>query len=118
MSRDAVLSLPPLRLDDPWSLPPAERRRLYTGSPAAQARWLPRLAALVEPPAPDDSFPAFLLEAPRFAALRAAIAKASRARDLDTATADELQRFVDLVRGYLLEAEEAWRSPAVEVLDP
>jgi hypothetical protein len=60
--------------------------------------------ALVEPPAPDDAFQAFLLALPPFSGLRARVGSARRASELDTATADELQRFVDLFRDYSVPA--------------
>lgn len=87
--------------DDPWSLTPAQRVALRDRLSDAQREWLPRLARLVEPPAPDGNFPAFLLTSKRFALLRQAIGSASDRRSLDTATADELQRFVDCYRDYL-----------------
>jgi hypothetical protein len=87
--------------DDPWSLTLEQRRALRCAMAQEQRVWLPRLARMVEPPAPDEGFPAFLLELPRFLALRDAIGTAARRRDLDTATADELQRFVDCYRDYL-----------------
>jgi hypothetical protein len=94
--------LAPLSVDDdPWSLAPDQRRELGRRLAQQQRTWLPRLATLVEPPAPDDGFPAFLLGLPRFAALREAVSAAASRRDLDTATADELQRFVDCYRDYL-----------------
>jgi len=61
------------------------------------------LPALVEPPAPNSNFPAFLLETEPFAPLRRAIGDARTSAELDTATADQLQRFVDRYRDYLLE---------------
>ena len=91
--------------DDPWSLAFAERASLAVGHADEQARWLPVIQGLVEPPAIDDSFPAFLLATPPFAHLAEAIAGARQALDLNTGAADELQRFVDRYRGYLLPPE-------------
>ncbi len=87
--------------DDPWSLPMCDRRRLCDQHATTQQAWLPRLGRLVEPPAPGDSFPAFLLELPPFARLKRAIGDANQAIDLDVGTADELQHFVDRYRDYL-----------------
>jgi len=86
---------------DPWSLSLPERLDLLAEHAQAQHRWLQILVGLVEPPAPTSEFPAFLLATPPFARLRAAIANARSTHDLDTATADELQRFVDCYRNYL-----------------
>jgi len=86
--------------DDPWSLTRPEREALRTERSASQAKWMSRLPELVEPPAPEASFPAFLLDTERFASLREAIGDARSRRELDTATADELQRFVDCYRDY------------------
>lgn len=98
---DEVACLVRLLEFDPWSLTPAERRRLRSALAAHQARWLPRIASLVEPPAPDPGFPAFLLETPPFHDLRDGIGSAWQLGDLDTATADRLQRFVDRYRDWL-----------------
>ena len=86
---------------DPWSIPVEQRQKLMTEQATAQTRWLAVLTDLVEPPAPGPDFPAFLLDSPAFDRLRNAIHGASSTHDLDTATADELQRFVDCYRGYL-----------------
>jgi hypothetical protein len=86
---------------DPWSLTPAERTELRAALDEAQARWLPRIVDLVEPPAVDEAFPAFLLETPAFADLARGIGDAHGARELGIATADRLQRFVDRYRSYL-----------------
>lgn len=87
--------------DDPWTLALHERRDLHAHHAGAQRRWLPRLRRLVEPPAPSDSFPAFLLALAPFTRLAQAIGEATTAADLDVGTADELQRFVDRYRDYL-----------------
>lgn len=101
MHRETSQVLPEELAADPWALDGATRRRLAHELAEAQAHWLARLTDLVEPPAPDASFPAFLIEAPQFASLRQAVGDARTARELDTATADQLQRFVDLYRDYL-----------------
>lgn len=90
--------------DDPWSLTPTERQELLAERGASQAKWMTVLPELVEPPAPERDFPAFLLDTERFAKLREAIGEARSRRDLNTATADELQRFVDCYREYLHKA--------------
>lgn len=86
---------------DPWSLTPAERRELRQTLADAQRTWLPRIAALVEPPPLDGTFPAFLLGTPPFVDLATGIGDAIARHQLDTATADRLQRFVDRYRDYL-----------------
>jgi hypothetical protein len=86
--------------EDPWALTAGERSELLLVSAPAQVRWLPRLRALVEPPLPAPDFPAFLLDLPAYAHLRQAVAVARSSGDLDVATADELQRFVDHYREW------------------
>jgi hypothetical protein len=88
-------------IDDPWSLSLPERRHWLTQQTAAQRHWLPRLRRLVEPPAPGEDFPAFLLATPAFAALRGRVGDAVSRAELDTGTLDELQHFVDRYRLYL-----------------
>ncbi len=66
---------------------------------AAQARWLPKVIDLVEPPTPGSDFPAFLLETTAFDGVRYAIEEAGDA--VDTATQDLVQHFVDQYRHYL-----------------
>jgi len=88
-------------LDDPWSLTMPERKTLLAALSDSQSRWMKLLPDLVEPPSPGPSFPAFLLDTAPFARLRRAIGDARSWRDLDTATADELQRFVDCYRDWL-----------------
>ena len=89
--------------DDPWSLTHAERLGLRESLAAEQARWLTRLGGLIEPPDLDDSFPAYLLGTPPFSHIAASIGPARRRQELDTGTADELQRFVDHYRSFLIE---------------
>ena len=96
----AVLPIPLALEQDPWTLAPQARQQLRDELTESQVHWLPRLRALVEPPAPDDVFPAFLLDTAPFARLREAVGAARCRGDLDTGTADELQRFVDLYRSY------------------
>jgi len=86
---------------DPWSLDLKERLGLLTMFATSQERWLRRLPDLVEPPTPTATFPAFLLDTEHFAWLADAIGTAGSSDDLDTATADQLQRFVDHYRDYL-----------------
>ncbi|MGE3879117.1 MAG: hypothetical protein AB7I19_08675 [Planctomycetota bacterium] len=100
-STDEVSVLVRLLEFDPWSLTAAERRCLRSAFQREQARWLPRVATLVEPPAPAQSFPAFLLETAPFRDLRDGIGQAKKLSELDTATADRLQRFVDRYRDWL-----------------
>lgn len=103
--------------DDPWSLTLSERNSVAVRMPEQQAQWLRLLPNLVEPPTPAPDFPAFLLETERFAALRRAIEGKLTHSELDTATADELQRFVDLYRNYLTD-ESSTLIEASERLDP
>jgi hypothetical protein len=98
--------------DDPWSLTPSERSELAASHWQAQQRWLPKLRRLVEPPAPDDAFPAFLLDLPPHRRLGAEIAAAATPADLDVGTADELQRFVDRYRDYLVGDDVSGAPPA------
>jgi hypothetical protein len=88
-------------IDDPWSLTHQERLDLRATLAAAQVAWLRRIEDLVEPPAIDDAFPAFLLATAPFAHLGHAIGDARSPTDLDTGTADALQRFVDRYRSFL-----------------
>jgi len=90
--------------DDPWSVTRVERRALRARHEASQRRWLARLRDLVEPPAPADSFPAFLLDLPPFHRLGRSVGDARAMAALDVGTADELQRFVDRYRTYLDDA--------------
>lgn len=98
----AIASLIQLLEFDPWSLTVAERRELRQTLSDAQRTWLPRIAELVEPPPIDAGFPAFLLGTPAFADLASGVGDASARHELDTATADRLQRFVDRYRDYLV----------------
>ena len=92
--------------NDPWDLPLPQRDRVARASDRAQREWLPRVTALVEPPAPTDDFPAFLLELPRFRELKNEIlghSSAGAGPALPIGVADQLQRFVDLYRHWLTE---------------
>ena len=95
---------------DPWSLDLDERRRLCLDMRPAQEAWLPLLKELAEPPEPNQDFPAFLLETSTFGQLRESIADQNQDPEqppnLDTATADTLQRFIDLFRHYMDEVDE------------
>lgn len=98
---------------DPFALTSEERLRLHRELHAEQRRWLPRLRGLVEPPAPDATFPAFLLALPPFAKLTTALGNATRRNQLGTGVLDELQRFVDHYRGWLegdARVDEIWGS--------
>jgi len=94
--------------EDPWSLSAAERDLVRRALRQAQDHWLPRIQAAVEPPIPDDDFPAFLLETERFHALGETLEHCGAA--LDTGARDELQRFVDLFR--------CWSATAAMPLRP
>jgi hypothetical protein len=87
--------------DDVWALRVPERKKLMQDFRQAQRSWLPRLRAMVEPPLPADDFPAFLLELPAFRSLKLRIGSARERSEIDTATADELQHFVDRYRDWL-----------------
>ena len=87
--------------DDPWALTVEQRQLLSEAKAEEQGRTLKGLRRLVEPPLPNEDFPAFLLTTERFAGLRARIGAARRRRDLDVGTADELQRFVDCYWSWL-----------------
>ena len=88
--------------DDPWALSLEERWELGRSMVDSQERWLRRLPRLVEPPAPDRNFPAFLLDLPLFCRLSHQVGDARHPGELSTAAADELQRFADLYRDYLI----------------
>lgn len=90
---------------DPWSLSLDERRAIAAALREPQADWQARLPQLVEPPTPTASFPAFLLATERFRDLADAIGSAEHRLELDTSTADALQRFVDLYRNWLTDVE-------------
>ncbi len=85
---------------DPRALSLADRRALGQLLHAENRHWLERLDALAEP-RPDRDLPAFLLATPAFAGLALRIGTARRRRELATATADELDRFVEAYRYYL-----------------
>ncbi|MGC3970437.1 MAG: hypothetical protein QM775_24810 [Pirellulales bacterium] len=88
-------------LTDPRAIGLAERHQVLARMSRDQAWWLDRLQALTEaPPLPRD-FPAFLLATPPFAELAKRLAPASARRQLDAATADELDWFVKAFRDYL-----------------
>ncbi len=91
---------PPLPADV-RTLDLAERQALRQQLDAAQRAWLPRLANLVEPPPPAADFPAFLLDTPPFAPLRAAIGNARSRAELATSVREDVQCFVDAFRDYL-----------------
>ena len=70
-------------LDDPWSLTLPEREELLATRSDSQAKWMNLLPDLVEPPTPEPSFPAFLLDTEPFARLREAIGEAQSQRGLE-----------------------------------
>jgi hypothetical protein len=91
----------PALTGDPRALSLPERRSLAKSMRSAQQAWQRRLADLVEPPAPAEDFPAFLLETPAFRELNRSVGEATRRSQLPIAVADALQRFVDAFRDYL-----------------
>ena len=104
--------------DDPWSLLLGERQDLMGAMIRHQSSWLTRLTNLVEPPCIADTFPAFLLESPAFQSLREAIGDATSSAELDTATADKLQYFVDHYRHYMVQGnastDDDWNTPSTK----
>ncbi len=95
--------------EDPWSLDLDDRLRLASDLSSAQEEWLPMLRELVEPPAPDHHFPAFLLATPAFDSLRQLLMAqrdAPQGTVPDTGTVDTVQRFVDHYRPYLEHAQD------------
>ena len=96
----AIEQLESRLLDDPWSLDLEQRATLAESLAASQSEWSDRLPNLVEPPAPNGTFPGWLLGTDRFRGLREQIGTATQRSELTTAAADELQRFVDLYRDY------------------
>ncbi len=97
--------------EDPWALTLLERGQLAQSRTRSQALWLPRLRQLVEPPAPDRQFPAFLLDLAPFTRLRDDLGSAQHQTELDTGVADEVQRFVDHYRTWLTALEPENHSP-------
>lgn len=88
-------------LADPRNLSLEARRATAAGMHAAQSRWLARLQLLIEPPALDSDFPAFLLATPPFADLARRLGQAHLRAQLPAADADELDWFVHAFRDYL-----------------
>ncbi|MCR9247872.1 MAG: hypothetical protein NXI31_22820 [bacterium] len=100
-------------LADPRSLPLAGRKACAERLADDQNHWLSRLEKLVEGPAPDSDFPAFLLATPAFESLGSRIAGAHRRADLATEVADELDWFIDKFADYLrTDADEDVFAPA------
>lgn len=99
-------------LADPRALPLAERRALADRMANEQQAWLARLRNLVEPPAPDEDFPAFLLATPAFGDLSTRLGDAERRADLPTDVADELDWFAASFADYLrtCEGEDSFSS--------
>lgn len=92
-------------LADPRTLPMPERRALANRMHDAQSSWLARVQPLLEPPALDPDFPAFLLATPPFADLAAQVGGARRRSELPPLVADELDWFVHAFRDYLRTCE-------------
>lgn len=88
-------------LADPRALSLAERRAAAASMHTAQGRWLRRLQPLIEPPALDADFPAFLLATPPFAQLARQLDGARQRAQLPAVVADELDWFVQVFRDYL-----------------
>ncbi len=91
-------------IDDPWSLTLQERLGLRASLAREQGQWLRRIEGLIEPPAIDDAFPAFLLATKPFAHLAHAVSDAGDRIALGTGATDALQRFVDRYRSFLSDA--------------
>ena len=91
-------------IDDPWSLTLQERLGLRASLAREQGQWLWRIEGLIEPPAIDDAFPAFLLATKPFAHLAHAVSDAGDRIALGTGATDALQRFVDRYRSFLSDA--------------
>jgi hypothetical protein len=87
--------------DDPFSLPNASRMQIFAAMREQQQRWLGTITRLVEPPVPDSTFPAFLLAMPQHARLAQELEGVSCRGQAGVGALDELQRFVDLYRGWL-----------------
>ena len=88
-------------LADPRTPTLAERHRLAHRLRSAQAQWLARLQPLLELPALEPDFPAFLLATPPFADLAQRLSRAATRAELPTPDADELDWFVAAFRDYL-----------------
>jgi hypothetical protein len=91
-------------IHDPWSLTHQERLELRASLAREQVQWLRRIEGLIEPPAIDDAFPAFLLATKPFAHLAHAVSDAGDRSALGTGATDALQRFVDRYRSFLSDA--------------
>lgn len=88
-------------LADPRTLTLAERRDARARYAHEQEQWLQKLRVLAEDPKPEDDFPAFLLATEPFRDLAARLDQANARKDLSTASADELQWFVEVFADYL-----------------
>lgn len=88
-------------LADPRALSLDERRAAASRLHAAQTRWLARLQPLIEPPALDSDFPAFLLATEPFADLARRLGSARERAQMPLDVADELDWFVQAFRDYL-----------------
>lgn len=98
---------------DPRTLNLDERRAMAAEMQAAQSRWHPRLQRLVEPPALEPDFPAFLMATAPFAELARRLDGAAGRAQVPPAAADELDWFVAAFRDYLrsCDGEDAFALP-------
>lgn len=88
-------------LSDPRTLTLAERQQSKARYASEQDQWLQKLRVLAEAPEPEDDFPAFLLATAPFRDLAARLDRAESRKDLSTASADELQWFLEVFADYL-----------------
>lgn len=88
-------------LADPRNLTLAERRDAQARYAQEQEQWLRKLRILAEEPKPEDDFPAFLLATAPFQDLAIRLNQAQQRKHLSTASADELQWFLEVFADYL-----------------
>jgi len=88
-------------LSDPRTLTLPERQQTRTRYASEQEQWLQKLRVLAEDPKPENDFPAFLLATAPFRDLAARLERAEARKDLSTASADELQWFLEVFADYL-----------------
>ena len=100
-------------LADPRAISMPERLEAQARMAREQAFWLDRLQTLSEAPKPERDFPAFLLATPPFADLARRLVRIANRKQLDAATADELDWFVLAFRSYLRtnEGEDVFSAP-------
>lgn len=92
-------------LADPRTIALPERRQVFASMAREQAFWLERMQQLTEAPKPEQDFPAFLLATPPFQDLARRLQRATSRRQLDAATADEVDWFARAFRDYLRTSE-------------